>query len=137
MSILSPLYGGGFWPAFSQLCVFYYAVGALLHWAIPSLFPVQNVQQHPRKPWTVARDAFYSIGAHRAGHGTAWLEVSRAGARTLMGSMLLLPAAPIINATSDAPEVHSAPARACSCCTQPANAAKGKLCREHGWEGHA
>jgi len=54
--------GGGFIPAFAQLCLFYYLVGALLHWGIPLLFPVQNVQPQPRAPWSVARDAIYSLG---------------------------------------------------------------------------
>jgi len=56
--------GGGFVPAFTQLCAFYYLVGALLHFCVPLFFPVQNVQQQPRKQGAVARDAFFSIGRH-------------------------------------------------------------------------
>ncbi|KAJ9519878.1 hypothetical protein QJQ45_014604 [Haematococcus lacustris] len=57
-----PLYGGGFWPAFTQLALLYYSVGALLHWVVPSLLPVQGIQVSQRKPGAVARDALYSLG---------------------------------------------------------------------------
>lgn len=59
---LQPLYGGGFWPAFAQLCLFYYACGVLLHCVVPRLLPVQGIQHQPRKPWEVQRDALYSLG---------------------------------------------------------------------------
>lgn len=59
---LTPLYGGGFWTAFAQLCVFYYAVGAFIHWGIPTMFAVKNIQAQERKPHVVSRDSFYSIG---------------------------------------------------------------------------
>jgi len=62
IAVLTPLYGGGFWPAFAQLCLFYYVVGALIHWAVPRVFRVKNVQAQQRKSHVVARDAFYSIG---------------------------------------------------------------------------
>jgi hypothetical protein len=59
---LTPLYGGGFWVAYAQLCLFYYSVGALLHFVLPRLVPVHGIQQQPRKRGEVARDAFYSLG---------------------------------------------------------------------------
>jgi hypothetical protein len=62
LNLVTPLYGGGFVPAFLQLVFFYYLVGALLHWGVPALFPVQDIQQSQRKRGAVLRDAFYSIG---------------------------------------------------------------------------
>lgn len=59
---LSPLYGGGFWVALVQLCAFYYAVGLAIHYVLPRVLSVKAIQQQPRKPGEVARDAFYSIG---------------------------------------------------------------------------
>mmetsp|Transcript_12335 Transcript_12335/g.26636 ORF Transcript_12335/g.26636 Transcript_12335/m.26636 type:complete len:302 (-) Transcript_12335:896-1801(-) len=59
---LMPLYGGGFWVAFTQVCAFYYFAGIVLHWVFPRILPVKNIQPDPRKPGVVARDAFYSIG---------------------------------------------------------------------------
>lgn len=61
-TMLAPLYGGGFGPALAQVCTFYYVTGALLHWAVPALFPVQNIQPMARKDGVLSRDAFYSIG---------------------------------------------------------------------------
>ncbi|KXZ52174.1 hypothetical protein GPECTOR_10g803 [Gonium pectorale] len=78
---LRPLYGGGFWVAFAQLAVFYYSVGALLHWALPRLLRVQAIQTQPRKKGEVLRDAFYSIGplAVKAGVWTAVEAMHRRG----------------------------------------------------------
>jgi hypothetical protein len=59
---LVPLYGGGFWVAFTQLVVFYYTVGAILHSVLPRVIPVHGIQQQQRKKGEVLRDAFYSIG---------------------------------------------------------------------------
>lgn len=59
---LQPLYGGGFATAFAQLACFYYLVGAALHWGLPALVTVHNIQKAPRKQGAVARDAFFSIG---------------------------------------------------------------------------
>ncbi len=62
LSVL-PLYGGGFWVAFTQLTVFYYAMGAALHFVLPRIAPVKSIQHQPRKRGEVLRDAFYSLGA--------------------------------------------------------------------------
>lgn len=64
--MLPPLWGGGFPVAFAQLFVFYYASGALLHWVVPALGPLKGIQDAPRKPGEVARDAASSIGARAA-----------------------------------------------------------------------
>uniref|UniRef100_A0A7S3VH27 Fatty acid hydroxylase domain-containing protein n=1 Tax=Dunaliella tertiolecta TaxID=3047 RepID=A0A7S3VH27_DUNTE len=80
LSLLTPLYGGGFVPAFAQLFVFYYVVGALLHWGIPLLFPVQSVQPQPRAHGSVARDAFYSLGP-MAVKAAIWVIVEEMHAR--------------------------------------------------------
>lgn len=57
-----PLYGGGFLVAAGQLGVFYYVLGSVLHYVIPALFNVQRIQEQPRKPGEVSRDAISSIG---------------------------------------------------------------------------
>ncbi|WIA34046.1 hypothetical protein OEZ86_012425 [Tetradesmus obliquus] len=59
---LQPLWGGGFLVALCQLSLFYYGLGAVLHWVVPLLGPVQGIQEAPRKPGEVARDAINSIG---------------------------------------------------------------------------
>jgi hypothetical protein len=61
-SVLQPLHGGGFTPAFAQVATFYYATGALLHWGIPACLPVRGIQPLRRKPGVVPRDAMYSLG---------------------------------------------------------------------------
>jgi hypothetical protein len=61
---LAPLYGGGFWVAYAQLCAFYYCCGILLHNILPALINFKSVQPLPRKPWSVQRDAFFSLGAY-------------------------------------------------------------------------
>ncbi|KAG2438498.1 hypothetical protein HXX76_005049 [Chlamydomonas incerta] len=79
---LVPLYGGGFWVAFTQLVVFYYSVGALLHSVLPRVIPVHGIQQQQRKKGEVLRDALYSIGplAIKAG---VWAAVEQLHARGL------------------------------------------------------
>ena len=57
-----PLYGGGFLLAVGQLAVFYYVLGAVLHYVIPAVINVQGIQEQPRKPGEVSRDAICSIG---------------------------------------------------------------------------
>eukprot|EP00878_Enallax_costatus_P036657 GHUV01041190.1.p1 GENE.GHUV01041190.1~~GHUV01041190.1.p1 ORF type:complete len:189 (+),score=24.54 GHUV01041190.1:309-875(+) len=57
-----PLYGGGFLSAVGQLAAFYYVLGAVLHYVIPAIFNVQGIQEQPRKPGEVSRDAINSIG---------------------------------------------------------------------------
>ena len=59
---MPPLWGGGFFVAFTQLSVFYYALGALLHFVLPLLSPVKAIQEQQRKPGEVSRDAFNSLG---------------------------------------------------------------------------
>jgi hypothetical protein len=59
---LQPLWGGGFTVALCQLSLFYYVLGALLHWVLPLLYPVRGIQEAPRKPGEVGRDALNSIG---------------------------------------------------------------------------
>ncbi|KAG2483646.1 hypothetical protein HYH03_017522 [Edaphochlamys debaryana] len=78
---LVPLYGGGFWVAFTQLVVFYYTVGALLHFVVPRIVPVKGIQVQPRKQGDVLRDAIYSIGplAVKAGVWAAVEELHRRG----------------------------------------------------------
>ena len=60
--VLGPLYGGGFWPALAQLCLFYNSVGAILHWVVPALVPVHSIQANLHKPGVVLRDSIYSFG---------------------------------------------------------------------------
>jgi hypothetical protein len=59
---LWPLWGGGFLVALCQLSLFYYVLGAVLHWLVPLLGSVKGIQEAPRKPGEVARDAVNSIG---------------------------------------------------------------------------
>jgi hypothetical protein len=61
-----PLYGGGFTAAFLQVGVFYYAFGVLLHFIVPLVSPVKGIQEHPRKPGEVTRDALHSLGEREA-----------------------------------------------------------------------
>ena len=61
-----PLYGGGFWVAFLQLCAFYYPVGFALHYVVPRLVSVKAIQRQQRKDGDVLRDACYSIGEGHA-----------------------------------------------------------------------
>ncbi len=48
--------------AFSQLIVFYYGCGCLLHFVVPVLLKVKTVQSEQRKAGSIPRDAFYSLG---------------------------------------------------------------------------
>ena len=57
-----PLYGGGFTAAFLQLTVFYYTFGVLLHYIVPLISSVKGIQEQPRKPGDVSRDALQSLG---------------------------------------------------------------------------
>ncbi|GFR42198.1 hypothetical protein Agub_g3089 [Astrephomene gubernaculifera] len=59
---LHPLYGGGFWVAMTQLTVFYYIAGAILHFVVPRFVSVKNIQVQSRKQGEVQRDAIYSLG---------------------------------------------------------------------------
>jgi hypothetical protein len=59
---LRPLWGGGFLVALCQLSLFYYVLGAVLHWVVPLLGSVKGIQESQRKPGEVARDAVNSIG---------------------------------------------------------------------------
>lgn len=59
---LQPLWGGGFMVALSQLALFYYGLGAVLQWVVPQIIQVQGIQEQPRKPGEVSRDAISSIG---------------------------------------------------------------------------
>jgi hypothetical protein len=63
---LQPLWGGGFLVALCQLSLFYYVLGAVLHWVVPLLGPVRGIQEAPRKPGEVGRDAVNSIGEQQA-----------------------------------------------------------------------
>lgn len=80
---LYPLYGGGCWVAFSQLAIFYYGCGAILHYAVPRVLRVRNIQTAERQPGEVARDAITSLGpiAVKAGVWTMveWLHRSDFG----------------------------------------------------------
>jgi hypothetical protein len=58
------LWGGGFIVAFTQLSVFYYALGAVLHFILPSLSPVRGIQEQQRRPGEVGRDAINSLGEY-------------------------------------------------------------------------
>jgi hypothetical protein len=62
---MPPLWGGGFLVAFSQLSVFYYSLGAVLHFVLPWLSPVKGIQEQQRRPGEVSRDAFNSLGGSR------------------------------------------------------------------------
>ena len=66
-------YEGGFWVAFRQLVVFYYACGFLIHFVAPKLLPVKNIQTSERKSGEVRRDALCSLGQHD-GKNTVHLE---------------------------------------------------------------
>jgi hypothetical protein len=59
---MPPLWGGGFFVALTQLTVFYYSLGAVLHFVLPWLSPVKGIQEQQRKPGEVSRDAFNSLG---------------------------------------------------------------------------
>lgn len=59
---MPPLYGGGFGVALVQLLLFYYGCGALLHYVIPSLFPIKPIQPTRPTPEDIRRDALCSIG---------------------------------------------------------------------------
>ncbi|GMH38599.1 hypothetical protein BSKO_06483 [Bryopsis sp. KO-2023] len=61
MAVL-PLYGGGFRVAFSQLAIFYYGCGVVLHYVAPIIFRVRRIQSVERKLGEVTRDAFVSSG---------------------------------------------------------------------------
>lgn len=60
---MPPLWGGGFLVAFTQLSVFYYALGAVLHFVLPWLLSPKGIQEQQRKPGEVSRDAVNSLGA--------------------------------------------------------------------------
>lgn len=59
---VSPLHGGGFFVAFAQICTFYYIAACALHFVLPSLVKVENIQPRARKQGEARRDAFFSIG---------------------------------------------------------------------------
>eukprot|EP00955_Chlamydomonas_euryale_P109957 365969-Chlamydomonas_euryale.AAC.12 len=59
-----PFVGGGFIIAYAQLVAFYYAAGALLHFAVPAMMEVKSVQVEARRSGSVARDALYSLGEY-------------------------------------------------------------------------
>jgi hypothetical protein len=56
------LYGGGFSLAIVQLLAFYYTAGCILHYLVPSIFPVVSIQEHERRPGDVQRDCLHSLG---------------------------------------------------------------------------
>lgn len=60
---MPPLWGGGFLVAFTQLSVFYYTLGAVLHFVLPWLSQVKGIQEQQRRPGEVSRDAVNSLGA--------------------------------------------------------------------------
>lgn len=60
--LLPPLWGGGFLVAFAQAAGFYYLLGALLHWVLPALLRPASIQEAPRRPGEVGRDALNSLG---------------------------------------------------------------------------
>lgn len=66
---MPPLWGGGFLVAFTQLSVFYYALGAVLHFILPSLSPVKGIQEQQRRPGEVGRDAVNSLGEYSSDQG--------------------------------------------------------------------
>jgi hypothetical protein len=57
-----PLWGGGFLVAFSQLALFYYVLGTVLHFVVPLLCHVKGIQEQQRRPGEVKRDAINSLG---------------------------------------------------------------------------
>lgn len=57
-----PLYGGGFWVAFTQACVVYYAAAAALHFVVPRLWAVSSVQVGKPKEGQVASEAINCLG---------------------------------------------------------------------------
>lgn len=59
---MPPLWGGGFVVAFTQLSLFYYSLGAVLHFVLPRLSSVKAIQEQQRRPGEVSRDAFNSLG---------------------------------------------------------------------------
>eukprot|EP00775_Hariotina_reticulata_P003455 gene3455-3726_t len=59
---MAPLWGGGFLVAFSQLSLFYYVLGAVLHFVVPWLCQVKGIQEQQRRPGEVTRDAVNSLG---------------------------------------------------------------------------
>jgi hypothetical protein len=59
---MPPLWGGGFLVAFTQLAVFYYALGAVLHFLLPLISSVKHIQEQQRRPGEVSRDAVSSLG---------------------------------------------------------------------------
>jgi sterol desaturase/sphingolipid hydroxylase (fatty acid hydroxylase superfamily) len=63
LSLMQPLYGGGFLPAFAQLAAFYYALAAVLYWLVPRVLPVKCIQKEARGEGEPLRDAVASIGA--------------------------------------------------------------------------
>lgn len=79
------LYGGGFWPAFGQLCLFYYVSAAVLHFVAPAVLPVKHIQKHSRGPNDIIRDALYSLGplAVKAGVWTLCENAHASGASLL------------------------------------------------------
>lgn len=60
---MPPLWGSGFLVAFTQLSVFYYTLGTVLHFVLPWLSPVKGIQEQQRQPGEVSRDAVNSLGA--------------------------------------------------------------------------
>jgi hypothetical protein len=56
------LYGDGFLTAFAQQALFYYLLGAVLHFVIPAVVNVKSIQDQPRGEGEVARDALHSLG---------------------------------------------------------------------------
>jgi hypothetical protein len=87
-SVLPPLVGGGFLVALAQAAVFYYALGALLHWGLPALTRgrLQHIQEAPRKPGEVWRDARNSLGELVA-CGCRWLSRRRVGGSSRQQSL--------------------------------------------------
>ena len=66
------LTGGGFLVALAQVTAVYYALAALLHFAVPRLFPVRRVQKGEAKPGQARTEALNCVGGQRvgsAGHG--------------------------------------------------------------------
>lgn len=80
-SLLRPLYGGGFWPAFAQLVAFYYPVAYVMHAVVPALARVRPIQPDKRPPGEPLRDAAASLGplAVKALYWVAVEEMHRRG----------------------------------------------------------
>lgn len=57
-----PLYGGGFWVAFTQACLVYYAAAAALHFLVPRVMSVSSVQVGKPKQGQVLNEAINCIG---------------------------------------------------------------------------